>query len=93
MGLYQLQVDLCISHVLLCGLQVPFRIPQMGLGGGHVLLSGHLGSCRRQSDLGRHGSAGTCHLIPQYAESRGDEGKPLLDRLGPFLQLGCPLGD
>ncbi|MFN9980168.1 MAG: hypothetical protein ACK53Y_09655, partial [bacterium] len=85
MGLHQLQVDLRVSHVLLCWLQMSLRIPQMGLGGGYVLLSGHFSPCRRQSDFRRHGSAGTCHLIPQYAESRGDEEKRLLDRLDPFL--------
>ncbi|MFO0005329.1 MAG: hypothetical protein ACK559_29805, partial [bacterium] len=70
---------------------MPLCVSQVGFCGGHVLLIGHLGPCRREPDLGRHGSAGTCHLAPQYAESRGDERKPLLDRLGPPLQSGCPL--
>ncbi len=93
MGLYQLQVDLRISHMLLCRLQVPFRIPQVGLSGSHVLLSGHLGSRLCQSDFRRHRPTGTCYLTPQYAESRGDDWKPLLNHLGPLLQFGCPLDD
>jgi hypothetical protein len=41
-GLHLLQVDLRVSHMLLCWLQVSFHIPQVGLSGSHVLLSGHL---------------------------------------------------
>jgi hypothetical protein len=77
--------------MLLCRLQVSFRIPQVGLGGSYMLLSGHLGSRRCQSDLRWHRPAGTRYLTPQYAKSRGDDWEPLLNHLGPLLQLGYSL--